>query len=227
MFGQGLFVYYIDDDNTGNWTSTTSMYTVPAAPTEPAETTSYNLQVTTAGLASWEPVADSGGGGSFPTYSALNVGNVNSGGTPTDALANQDASRVIIHPDPGTEMRFILRIMNGQTAVDTRLIMGSNSTSGIVTGLIEGIAGDPFGGPVGNGFLGSWNTSSERFDVAFERFPDRIWEPGDFFGNTVGGSTFINLGRAGGAIRMDLVLTGHLHVYASAATTRYSYSIVT
>ena len=68
----GLFVWYEDADGTGNWTSTTSMYTVPAAPTEPAEDTSYNLQVTTDGEASWEPVADSGGGGgSAPTDSTF------------------------------------------------------------------------------------------------------------------------------------------------------------
>ena len=51
------------------------MYTVPAAPTGPAEDTSYNLQVTSAGTASWEPVADSGGGssggGSAPTDSTF------------------------------------------------------------------------------------------------------------------------------------------------------------
>ena len=71
----GLSVWYEDADGTGNWTSTTSMYTVPAAPTGPAEDTSYNLQVTSAGEASWEPVADSGGGssggGSAPTDSTF------------------------------------------------------------------------------------------------------------------------------------------------------------
>ena len=70
----GLYVRY-NDGTTENWTSTTSMYTVPAAPTGPAEDTSYNLQVTSAGSASWEPVADSGGGssggGSAPTDSTF------------------------------------------------------------------------------------------------------------------------------------------------------------
>ena len=71
----GLFVYY-DDGTTSNWTSTTSMYTVPAAPTGLTDDTSYNLQVTSGGEASWEPVADSGGGssgggGSAPTGSTF------------------------------------------------------------------------------------------------------------------------------------------------------------
>ena len=90
----GLYVRY-NDGTTENWTSTTSMYSVPAAPTGPAEDTSYNLQVTStgshdavpaevtcrlyevssAGTASWEPVADSGGGssggGSAPTDSTF------------------------------------------------------------------------------------------------------------------------------------------------------------
>ena len=69
----GLYVRY-NDGTTENWTSTTSMYTVPAAPTGPAEDTSYNLQVTSAGSASWEPVADSGGGSSG-----------GGGGAPTDS----------------------------------------------------------------------------------------------------------------------------------------------
>ena len=131
------------------------MYTVPAAPTEPAEDTSYNLQVTTDGAASWEPVADSGGGGgSAPTDSTFitsTAGGTASNGTTWQVLTlTAGTSPTQFYMNGGVEFQ---RISEG-TDSNRRQSLWLTNPTGIVAGQFMLLSG---GTP--NASVEIWNSS--------------------------------------------------------------------
>ena len=176
--------------------------------------------MTTAGLASWEPVADSGGGGggssSLPVYS--NYTEVSLVGTNSNAALNDQV--IITHPNPGTEMRFLIHwqgVSNG--SAPWRPWIGSDTTSNIVSASITGNY-DPTDIPndgINREFIGSWNSAENRFEIYT---PNRAialadnartdWAPGSQlqFGGIFGANT---IPRANAWMKLDIILTGNFY----------------
>ena len=166
------------------------------------------------------------GSSSVPVYS--NYTEVTLVGTNSNAALNNQV--IITHPNPGTEMRFLIHWQGDFTVGTTgeaspwRPWIGSDTTSNIVSASITGDYDpeDNNGAGLTNAytFLGAWNSAGNRFEILT---PNRngsapgaggtvltTWPPGSQlqFGGVFGSTT---IPRANAWMKLDIILTGDFY----------------